>query len=166
MQLDNSLPRVQAGSRFLPGFARSPREVCAQVGLQWFAALGLAADGYLSFNPDTVASMDEGQDAELWFVGTLAAWANDRGLLDRLLSGLQRPYCYRLDCMWYDWRCGAWKELPETEDRDEPDEPDREDMLADWLGDLVAAGDTAQLLSMQNQIDGAIRQVAHAGVPR
>jgi len=146
------LPRVPPQQTLFP---RTPKELCDQIGLQWFAALRLHADDYLSFNPETTLALDESQDAELSFVGTLVVWANDRALLDRLLRGLKKPYQFNLDCMSYDWRKAQWQEFP---DPDELEEECYEDMFNDWLADLVARADTDQLDEIQCQVADAIRK--------
>jgi len=149
----NNLPRVSPQRTFFP---RHPREVCDQVGLQWFAAMKLASDGYLSFSPDKVTELDDGQDAELCFVGTLAVWANDRTLLDKLLKGLRKPYSYRFDQVCYDWGKGEWREFPQVE---EPEEPVPEDVISELLETLAADKDVEGLRAISDQVDEAINSV-------
>ncbi len=150
MSSASNLPRVGPQRNL---FSRNPKEVCAQIGLQWFAAMNLYADGYLSVSPDIITDLDDGQEAELLFVGTLAVWANDHVLLDRLLLGLQKPYCYRLDQIWYDWRKHEWQAFPE------PEETDPETVLNEWLDTLASEGNIEQLRYLKEQIETTIEGI-------
>src|SRR5207247_7028648 len=93
--------RVSAAQQFL--LPESPRAVCAEVGLNWWAALKLHEDGWLSFNPETTPQLDEAKDTELRFVGSLVAAGCDSGLLHQLLDSLSKPYSYRGSRIYYDW---------------------------------------------------------------
>lgn len=110
MSDENRLPRVPPQLFLLP---RHPREVCQDVGLQWWAALRLAADGYLSYDPERIEKLDEAQEAELLFVGAIAATNCDRQMLESLLTGLEKPYCYRHREIHYDWMTRKWVVTPE-----------------------------------------------------
>ena len=60
------LARVSAVQQLL--FPANPRVVCEQIGLNWWAALKLYEDGWLSYSPATLSRLDEAQEAELRFV--------------------------------------------------------------------------------------------------
>ena len=87
---------------------RSPREVCSEIGLNWWAALKLHEDGWLSFNPETTQALDAAEEAELVFVGSLVSAGCDWGLLAQLLNGLEKPYRYRVSEIYYDWLSQRW----------------------------------------------------------
>jgi hypothetical protein len=76
-------------------FPTKPREFCERIGLNWLAARQLHADVWVSFDPLSVATLNEAQEAELQLVGSLVAAGCDAELLARLLHGLRRPYQYR-----------------------------------------------------------------------
>jgi len=64
---------VSAAQQFL--LPESSRAVSAEVGLNWWAALKLHEDGWLSFNPESTPQLDEAKDTELHFVGSLVGGA-------------------------------------------------------------------------------------------
>ena len=78
--------RVAAAQQLL--FPANPRAVCEQMGLNWWAALKLHEDGWLSFPPANTPRLDEAQEAELRFVGSLVIAGCDRGMLAILLGGV------------------------------------------------------------------------------
>jgi hypothetical protein len=63
------MARVAAAQQLL--FPPNPRAICDELGLNWWAALKLHQDGWLSFSPEHAPRLDEAQEAELRFVGTL-----------------------------------------------------------------------------------------------
>jgi hypothetical protein len=132
-------------------FPQSPRAVCDELRLNWWAAEQLHADGWLSFAPAAVAQLDEAQEAELRFVGALVVAGCDARMLERLLTPLTKPYCYRLSQMSYDWSAQAWRLLPAVE------EPKR--VFAEWLDRLEQAGDVGRLEEIQSQVERALRAV-------
>src|SRR4051812_48723532 len=86
---DPRLARVTAAQQIL--FPAQPRRMCDELGLNWWAALKLYEDGWLSFSPNNTQRLDESQEAELRFVATLVMGGCDRNMLTVLLCGLQKP---------------------------------------------------------------------------
>ncbi len=127
------------------------REVCAQIGLNWYAAGKTHEDGFLSFAPDPDATLTPGEETELRLVGTLVAAGCDAALMRRLLSGLSKPYRYRIDLLAYDWAAGAWRFV----------EGPMQIMnrFDDWLDELVSSADRARLDSIQRRVDDAVRRL-------
>ena len=115
------------------------------MGLDWWAVLKLRDDGWLSFDPDAGRITDEGMEAEFTFLGSLVAAGCDPRLLERLLCGLERPYRHSLSEIYYDWRRQAWRPLPRERDPGE--------VLADWLSDLAARGDTDALRQLLADVE-------------
>ena len=74
---DLDCARVQACQEML--FPSVPREICESLGLNWWAAAKLHADGWLSFNPESLANLDEQQEMELRFVGASSAEVERNG---------------------------------------------------------------------------------------
>src|SRR3954471_9021936 len=90
---DPQLARVVTAQHLL--FPSNPRAVCGEMGLNWWAAIKLYEDGWLSFCPEETSRLDEAQEAELRFVGSLVMAGCDRPMLTSLLDGLPKPYTYQ-----------------------------------------------------------------------
>ena len=119
-------------------FPANPRAVCEQMGLNWWAALKLHEDGWLSFLPANTPRLDEAQEAELRFVGSLVIAGCDRGMLAILLDGLSKPYAYDVGRLYYDWSARRWRLLPDPHAHPEA-------LFTDWLENLVARGEASSL---------------------
>jgi hypothetical protein len=130
------LGRVTAAQQLL--FPANPRAVCEQMGLNWWAALKLHEDGWLSFSPAITLRMDEAQEAELRFVGSLVIAGCDRGMLSLLLNGLPKPYAYDAARLYYDWSARRWRLLPDPHAHPEA-------IFTDWLENLVTQGEVSSL---------------------
>jgi hypothetical protein len=130
------LARVAAAQQLL--FPANPRAVCEQMGLNWWAALKLHEDGWLSFSPAKAPRLEEAQEAELRFVGSLVIAGCDRGMLALLLNGLHKPYAYDAARLYYDWAARQWRLLPDPHAHPEA-------IFADWLERLVEDGDVNSL---------------------
>jgi hypothetical protein len=144
------LARVATAQQLL--FPSTPREVCDQLGLNWWAALKLFEDGWLSFSPEEALVLDEAQEAELRFVGSLVVGGCDRGMLGTLLSGLPRPYAYRGDLLYYDWTLRRWRLMPQAH-------PHPESIFADWLDTLVENGDLGSLTGIMELAQDSLSRV-------
>jgi hypothetical protein len=119
-------------------FPFSPRAICDEIGLNWWAALKLYEDGWLSFSPEGTPRLDERQEAELRFVGSLVLAGCDRTMLTSLLSSLPKPYAYHASRLYYDWAARHWRLLPDPR-------ANREAQFADWLDALVDNQDVGSL---------------------
>ena len=119
-------------------FPANPRAVCEQMGLNWWAALRLHEDGWLSFSPGSTPRLDEAQEAELRFIGSLVIAGCDRGMLAILLDGLPKPYAYDANRLYYDWSARRWRLLPDPHAHPET-------IFTDWLEHLVARGEVSSL---------------------
>ena len=142
--------RVSAGQQLL--FPANPRAVCEQMGLNWWTALKLYEDGWLSFGPSTTPRLDEAQEAELRFVGSLVIAGCDQGMLPLLLGGLQRPFAYDLNRLYYDWARRRWRLLPDPLAHPEA-------VFTEWLESLVASGDVSSLTGVLELGQDAISRV-------
>jgi len=123
---------------------RTPQEVCGEISLNWFAALKLYEDGWLSFDPKSKSELNESQEVELLFIGYLVLAGCDGYLLKHLLSGLQKPYSYRMNRVYYDWVGQAWRLL---EDDDKLDA-----MFEEWLEQLIDSSDSYRRESIRRGI--------------
>jgi hypothetical protein len=137
LQDDNpQTARVAAAQQLL--LPATPQAICEEIGLNSWAALKLYEDGWLSFSPETTLHIDEAQEAELRFIGSLVLIGCDRSMLGRLLADLPKPYAYDLKRLYYDWLAHRWRVLPDP--RAHP-----EAAFTDWLETLVQAGDDGSL---------------------
>jgi hypothetical protein len=130
------LARVAAAQQLL--FPANPRALCEQMGLNWWAALKLHEDCWLSYSPANAPRLDESQEAELRFIGSLVVAGCDRGMLAILLSGLTKPYAYDTARLYYDWTARRWRLLPDPHFHPEA-------VFSDWLENLVERGDVNSL---------------------
>ena len=146
--------RVTAAQQLL--FPASPNLVCEEIGLNWWAVIKLYEDGWLSFSPEHTLNLDEAQEAELRFVGSLVLAGCDRNMLSVLLAGLSKPYAYDLRKLYFDWTTHTWRLLPDP--RAHP-----ETAFTDWLELLVQTGDVASLIGVVELGQDALSRVRRLG---
>jgi len=144
------LARVVAAQQLL--FPANPRSICNEIGLNWLAALKLHEDGWLSFAPGTTEKLDEVQEAELRFVGTLVVAGCDRSLLTLLLGTLPKPYAYDLRRLYFDWSARRWRLLQNPQAHPEA-------AFTDWLEMLVQTGDVGTLTGIEELARDALGRV-------
>ena len=142
--------RVAAAQQLL--FPANPRAVCEKMGLNWWAALKLHDDGWLSFSPANTPRLDEAQEAELRFVGSLVIAGCDRGMLAILLDGLSKPYAYDATRLYYDWAARRWRLLPDPHAHPEA-------IFTDWLDNLADKGDVNSLTGILELGQDALSRV-------
>lgn len=144
------MARVAAAQQLL--FPPNPRAICDELGLNWWAALKLHQDGWLSFSPEHAPRLDEAQEAELRFVGTLVTAGCDQNMLRVLLAGLPKPYAYDLKRLFFDWHSRHWRLLPDP--RSYP-----EAAFTDWLDLLVQTGDVGSLTGIVELTQDSLARV-------
>jgi hypothetical protein len=144
------LARVGVAQQLL--FPANPRAVCEQMGLNWWAALKLHDEGWLSFPPADTPRLDEAQEAELRFIGSLVIAGCDRGMLAILLDGLPKPYAYNAARLYYDWAERRWRYLPDPYAHPEA-------IFADWLDLLVEHHDVGSLTGIVELGQDALSRV-------
>lgn len=137
-------------------FPTSPRSVCVEIGLEWWTALKLRDDGWLSYDPETIRQLNEAQDVELRFLASLVTAGCDPAMLERLLLGLKKPYSYRMDEIYYDWRSRRWRALPLPDAAPET-------LFSLWIASLKDDGDKAQLREVADEINAALAGLDHGG---
>ena len=119
-------------------FPATSRSVCDEIGLNWWAAIKLYEDGWLSFSPETDGRLDETQEFELRFVGALVVAGCDRGMLSSLLGGLPKPYAFPPNKLYFNWVARQWRILPDPVTNPEA-------AFSEWLETLVEKGDLGSL---------------------
>lgn len=147
---DPEAARVSAAQQLL--FPADPQALCEEIGLNWWAALKLHEDGWLSFAPQNTPRLDGAQEAELRFVGSLVLAGCDRQMLGLLLAGLPKPYAYELEQLYFDWGGRRWRLLPDP--RSQP-----EAVFADWIEELVQTGDVGSLTGIGELARDALARV-------
>jgi hypothetical protein len=105
----DDLAGARIETRQMPIFSRDAQAVCLELGMILRDAQRLYDDGLMSFDPKASGSLDEMREAELVFLGTLVGAGCTRPVLRALLRGLERPYCYDIARIFYDWREGRWR---------------------------------------------------------
>ena len=144
------LARITTAQQLL--FPASPRSVCDELGLPWESAVRLQEDGWLSFSIETTPQLDEAQEAELRFVGSLALAGCDRKMLGLLLGGLPRPFAYDPHRMYFDWAVRRWRLIPDP--RMNP-----ETTFTDWVDRLVQTQDSASLVGIVELAQDALARI-------
>ncbi len=148
---ENDRPQAQNAPAFEFMQAHEPQAFCQQIGLNWIAALELHRTGLLSFDPRAVTSLTRSQEAEVHFLGRLAAAGCCASVMATLLKGLEKPYTYNLDRMYYDWHSRQWRLLEDTEHIEEN--------LEGWLKELVDWGDAPVLEHVRAMVEGALLEL-------
>ncbi len=151
---DPQVARVSAAQQLL--FPTEPHDLCKELGLNWWAVLKLYEDGWLSFSPEATARLDEAQEAELRFIGTLVVAGCDRNMLAAILMGLPKPYSYDLKRLYFDWSSRHWRLLPDA--RANP-----EAAFTDWVERLVQEGDAGSLAGIGELAHDALARVRRTG---
>ncbi len=142
--------RVAAVQQLL--FPASPRAVCEQMGLNWWAATKLHEDGWLSFSPADTPRLDEAQEAELRFLASLVSAGCDRGMLAIMLDRLARPYAYDASRLYYDFAERRWRHLPDPLAHPEA-------AFAEWLDTLAQSSDVSSLTGILELAQDALARV-------
>jgi hypothetical protein len=142
--------RVKAAQQLL--FPAHPCAVCQELGLNWWAALKLHQDGWLSFPPDRTPQLDEAQETELRFIGSLVIAGCDNNMLALLLGDLPKPYSYDPRRLYFDWAARRWRVLPEANANPEA-------LFADWLEALVEINDVGTLAGIDELAHDALARV-------
>ncbi|HSU53582.1 MAG TPA: hypothetical protein VLT36_05955 [Candidatus Dormibacteraeota bacterium] len=142
------LPPLNSGQQLL--FPSTPRAVCHEVGLNWWAALKLFEDGWLSFSPEDTQHLEEAQERELRFVASLVLAGCDRPMLASLLSGLPKPYAQHATNLYYDWLTRHWRPLPDSHP---------EAAFTAWLDSLVESRDFNSLSGILELTNDALSRL-------
>jgi hypothetical protein len=104
--------------------------------------------GWLSFDPMTVAYYDEKERVEVLFIRGLARSGLSDAMIDRMLSSLDKPYCYGPSTTFFSFVENRWISLP-------PDR-DQADMTSEYLDGLVETQDWDSLRELQGKISKAL----------
>ena len=128
-----------------------PRDIAEKIGLDWWAAKKLYDEKWLSFDPEIETLDSVGKEAEFIFLGSLVAAGCDPRMLRRLLSNLQKPYCYNLSSIYYDWPTRSWVDFP---NQDAPSQ-----IAAKIITELEDDGDVDSLEELRDRVQEAITRL-------
>jgi hypothetical protein len=131
-------------------FDISPREVCREIGLNWLAALRLRDSGWLSFDPEAKSELEEPEEAELRFIGSLVACGFDESQLSILLKELEKPYRYRIESLYFDFLTKKWRLIPDTSDII---------VIQECIDNLKKEGEIEPLQSLYEYIEEALEEL-------
>jgi hypothetical protein len=137
-------------------FPPTARSVCDEIGLNWWAALKLHEDGWISFTPDGSARLEEVHETELRFVGTLVVAGCDRDMLSTLLAGLPKPYAFPVNKLYFHWAARQWRILPDPVTNPEA-------AFTEWLESLVQKGDMSSLRGILELTQDALSRLGGSG---
>ncbi len=76
--------------------------------------------GYLSFDPLVYDELNEGQEIEFHFIGSLFKSGLSLISVETLLARLEKPYCYDLQSVYFDFLKNDWEDqlrIPEVEEQ-------------------------------------------------
>jgi len=99
-------------SRKFPACPRDARAVLDELKLPHVEARKLFEDGWLSFDPADASLLNETQESELLFLGSMVATGCGQEMLSRMLADLEPPFAYDMRCLYYDFRVGRWRLFP------------------------------------------------------
>jgi hypothetical protein len=133
-------------------FPQTPRSICEELGLDFWQAVKLYHEGWLSFSPESTANLDDAQQDELRFIGCLALAGCDHRMLSKLLEALPRPYAHHASKLYYDWNRRNWRVLPDPEAHPES-------TFNEWLERLVRKGDADALMGILELTHDALARV-------
>ena len=104
--------------------------------------------GWLSFDPAAIAEYDDKERVEVQFIKGLARSGLSDPMIDRLLSGLTKPYCYDPSTTFFSFVENRWISLP----------PEREqaDVTIEYLDELIETQDWDSLRELLAKITEAI----------
>ncbi len=134
-------------------FPATSRSVCDEIGLNWWAAMKLYEAGWLGFAPDATGQLNDAQESELRFVGSLVVAGCDHSMLATLLRGLPRPYAFQANRLYYHWAARQWRALPDPIANPEAS-------FTEWLESLIEKGDLGSLRGILELTQDALSRLA------
>lgn len=139
-----------ASALLQPTLFRSTREqFVARTSVSVDEMEGWHRKGWLSFDPLTVAEYDEKEFLEVLFIKALARFGLSDAMVERLLAGLEKPYCYDPLATFYSFAEESWINLPP--------ERDPADVTHEYVDNLVAEEEWAELEILGETISEAMK---------
>jgi hypothetical protein len=110
--------------------------------------------GWLSFNPSILARYDEKERVEVQFIRGLTRSGLSDAMSNRMLSGLEKPYCYDPSTTFFSFVENRW--IGAALERDPAD------VTSTHIDDLVENQDWDALRELQNRISLALENAEAA----
>jgi hypothetical protein len=129
-------------------FPKEPHQLLEEVGMDWWTAITLFKDGFLSFDPRRTLMEWQEQELEFRFLAGLVAMGCDSRMLRRLLEGLEKPYSYDLTQMRFNWAEAEWENCYEPEE-----------IIEKHLEELTDEDDRDSLEAIETLVNKALEQV-------
>lgn len=106
--------------------------------------------GWLSFGPSTIKKYDENERIEVMFIRALARFGLSDAMVNRLLSGLDKPYCYDPGTTFFSFMQESWVTLPPKSDP--------QDVVSEGIEALIENDEWDELSSLMDRISEVIEQ--------
>jgi hypothetical protein len=111
-------------------FPMTVQEILSVIPLSINHAELLYREGLISFQPEPAKKLQPKEQAELFFVGTLAKNPIPLEAIKYLLQTLRSPYAYSFKDVFFDWVQGTWRVFPSGS---QPEKEIKEGRLSlDW----------------------------------
>jgi DNA-binding protein Fis len=108
---------------------------------RWHAA------GWLSFDPDKGGIYDDAHYIEVLFIRALARFGFSDAMINRLLTGLEKPYCYDPGQTFYSFSRQGWVTMPP--------EPEYEDLVTDGIEAMIHEEQWSELEAIRDRIEAS-----------
>lgn len=99
-------------------FRMSPAEFTAHTNLSLDEMRLWNERGWLSFDPCMIDEYDERERMEVLFIKALAHSGLSNAMINNLLFGLKKPFCYDPEETFFSFAKGSWITLPKEPDHD------------------------------------------------
>jgi len=111
--------------------------------------------GWLSFDPPTMVAYHERELVEVQFVKGIARCGLSDAMINRMLSGLAKPYCYDSSTTFFSFEEDRWISLPA---HSKP-----ADVTNEYIDRLIADRQLDRLRKLQNRISQALEESEGVG---
>jgi len=106
--------------------------------------------GWLSFDPPTMVAYNESEFVEVQFIKGVARSGLSDAMINRMLCGLEKPYCYDPSTTFFSFEEDRWISLPA--------QPKPADVTNEYIDRLVADRQLDRLRKLQNRISQALEE--------
>lgn len=148
--LDYLSPRHSEAKHQRTLFTQSPDEFLAEMRVSVDEMNHWHSKGWLSFVPDTIKEYDETERTEVMFIKALARFGLSDAMVNRLLSSLDKPYCYDPKATFFSFMQDSWVTLPPK--------PDPKDTVSEGIETLIENEEWGELQTLVDRISEVIEQ--------
>jgi hypothetical protein len=108
------------------------------------------ANGWLSFDPVLLREFDEKERIEVLFLKSVVRFGLSDSMINRILSGLGKPYCYDPKETFFSFERETWITLPPK--------PDPKEFVSEGIESLIENEEWEELKSLKDRIFEVIEQ--------